>query len=412
MREYIQLLRKRPSFRSLWLAAVVSLAGDWFNTIASVIIVNRYTDSGLALSWILIAKTLPRFFLGPLAGVVADRFSRKAVMIVSDLLRAGVVLCFLFVDRAERIWLIYLLTTVQIVISSFFEPASSAILPSLVEGNQELVTANVIRNVTWSLMLAVGSALGGGFAALFGAEGALVVDALTYLVSAVLVTRIVVPSAFEPEITHTSGWTDFVDGFRYVVKRADVAILTLVKAMGQIGSGDIVIAVYAERLFRLGREGAGALGIMFAAAGIGAVIGPLIGNRLTDGTTRTLRWAILAGYLFIPLGWLVMGLAPSLWVASLGILLRLMGSSVNWTYSSVLIQFRVPNKFLGRVFALDMAMFTVFSSTFIYLTGYLLDTYGLDPRQVVGLFALGGLVPPLLWSFRLWRVTRRESAAN
>ena len=155
---YLSLLRARPEFRRLWLASVVSFAGDWFNTIASVILVTRYTESGLAVGALFLARTLPQFLLGPVAGVVADRFDRKRVMVISDLLRAGIVLSFLFVDRPERLWLLYVLTVAQFTVSAFFQPASAAILPSLVQ-RDELVTGNVISSITWSAMLALGSAL-------------------------------------------------------------------------------------------------------------------------------------------------------------------------------------------------------------------------------------------------------------
>src|SRR5574339_1185267 len=98
MSNYLSFLRLRTKFRSLWLAQVISLTGDWFNTIASVIIVNRYTASGLAVGGMFIARALPPFLLGPVAGVVADRFDRRKVLILSDLLRAGIVLGFLLVD--------------------------------------------------------------------------------------------------------------------------------------------------------------------------------------------------------------------------------------------------------------------------------------------------------------------------
>src|SRR6476659_9872580 len=99
MTSYFSFLQLRPKFRSLWLAQVISLTGDWFNTIASVIIVNRYSASGLALGGLFIARALPPFLLGPVAGVVADRFDRRKVLALSDVLRAGFVLCFLLVDR-------------------------------------------------------------------------------------------------------------------------------------------------------------------------------------------------------------------------------------------------------------------------------------------------------------------------
>ncbi|HMV30452.1 MAG TPA: MFS transporter, partial [Anaerolineales bacterium] len=167
MNIYISLLQLRPKYRLLWLAQVISLAGDWFNTIASVIIVNRYTTSGLALGGLFIARALPPFLLGPVAGVVADRFDRRKVLIASDILRAVIVLCFLLVDRPERLWLMYVLTVLQFSVSTFFEPARAALTPALVE-TDELLNANTLASITWSAMLTLGGAIGGVTASYFG----------------------------------------------------------------------------------------------------------------------------------------------------------------------------------------------------------------------------------------------------
>jgi len=405
---YLELLKNRPGYRNLWLASLVSLLGDWFNTIASMMIVNRYTETDLAISWILIARTLPRFIIGPLAGVVADRVNRKLVMVTADLLRAAIVASFLFVDRPERVWLIYFLTTAQFVMASFFEPASSAIVPGLVRGSQELLTANVLSSVTWSVMLTMGAALGGVFAGIFGTQAALLADSFTFVCSAILVLRISYQKTEDTQTDPSGGFSDLVNGFRYVMARPQVAILALVKTFGQIGSVDIMIAVFAEQYFPYGREGATSLGIMFGAAGLGAVLGPLIANRLTRRDPDTLRRAIQYGYLLIPVGWGLIGWSPNLWVASLGVLVRLMGTSINWTYSNVLIQTGVEDRFLGRVFALDLGMFTLASSTAIFFTGYLLDTMQMTARDLGWLFSLGSLLPVFLWGVSQLRYSRSQ----
>lgn len=408
MNAYLELLKNRPGYRNLWLASLVSLLGDWFNTIASMMIVNRYTETDLAISWILIARTLPRFIIGPLAGVVADRVNRKLVMVTADLLRAAIVASFLFVDRPERVWLIYFLTTAQFVMASFFEPASSAIVPGLVKGSQELLTANVLSSVTWSVMLTMGAALGGVFAGIFGTQAALLADSFTFVCSAILVLRISYQKTEDTQTDPSGGFSDLVNGFRYVMARPQVAILALVKTFGQIGSVDIMIAVFAEQYFPYGREGATSLGIMFGAAGLGAVLGPLIANRLTRRDPDTLRRAIQYGYLLIPVGWGLIGWSPNLWVASLGVLVRLMGTSINWTYSNVLIQTGVEDRFLGRVFALDLGMFTLASSTAIFFTGYLLDTMQMTARDLGWLFSLGSLLPVFLWGVSQLRYSRSQ----
>ena len=403
MSDYFSFLRLRPQFRSLWLAQVISLTGDWFNTIASVIIVNRYSASGLAVGGLFIARALPPFLLGPVAGVFADRFDRRKVLVLSDLLRAGIVLCFLQVDRPERLWLLYVLTVLQFSVSAFFEPARAALVPALVEGN-ELLTANTLSSITWSAMLALGGAIGGLTASLFGVRVSLIVDAVSFLASAALVLSIT--GQFRVDAVHAleSGWQNFADGMNYVRKNLDVGLVTLVKAMGQVGSFDIISALYAAHVFRHGRDGATTLGLMFTAFGIGSVVGPLISNWLGDSSTVWLRRAILGGFICMPLAWLIVGLAPALPVVLAGCILRGAGGSINWTYSDVLLQMTVPNHLLGRVFAFDIAIFTLAVSISLWLTGFVTDTFHLSPRTIVLLLAIGSLAPLAVWSAALrWR---------
>jgi predicted MFS family arabinose efflux permease len=395
---YLTLLKQRPQFRTLWLASLVSMMGDWFNTIASVILVNRYTDSGVAVGALFLARALPPFLMGPLAGVIADRFNRKTILIVTDLLRAFIVSGFLLVNRPERAWLIYVLTIAQFAVSAFFEPARAAILPALVKGEAELLSANTLSSATWSAMLAFGAAIGGFTAALFGASTALIIDALTFFLSALLVwqiTAVPLPTARDET---GSGWYDFVDGLRYVRQHRDVGLFTLVKALGQIGSGDILIAIYAERIFPgVGQEGAGALGLMFAAAGVGAILGPVIGNYVTDGSAKALQQAIGAGFVALVAGWAIFGWSPNLPIAMVGLMVRFMGGSLNWTYSSVLLQIKVPDRYLGRVFALDFGIFTLAMATAVWFTGLALDQTNLTPRQISFILAVGSLIPVLFW---------------
>ena len=411
MSNYLSFLRLRPKFRALWLAQVISLTGDWFNTIASVIIVNRYSPSGLAVGGLFIARALPPFLLSPVAGVVADRFDRRKVLILSDVLRAGIVLGFLLVDRPERLWLLYVLTVLQFSVSAFFEPARAALVPALVE-NDELLLANTLSSITWSAMLALGGAIGGLTASLFGVRVSLMVDAASFLASAALVLSI--PGQFRAEAVHAleSGWQNFVDGLNYVCKNLDVGLVTLVKAMGQVGSFDIISALYAARVFREGQEGATTLGLMFTAFGVGSVIGPLISNRLGDSTTIWLRRAILWGFVCMPLAWWIVGTAPALPVVLAGCILRGAGGSINWTYSDVLLQMTVPNHLLGRVFAFDIAIFTLAVSISLWLTGFVTDQFHLTPRTIVLLLAVGSLGPLAVWGAALrWQSRRVQTSA-
>src|SRR5215831_1189265 len=128
---YVELLRGNRDFRKLWFGQVVSQMGDWFDTIAVYTIVLKLTGSGRAVALIMVARFLPSVVMGPLSGVVADRFSRRTIMITADILRALVVLGFLLVRRPDQMWLVYLLTVLQLAFSAFFEPAKTAAIPSI-----------------------------------------------------------------------------------------------------------------------------------------------------------------------------------------------------------------------------------------------------------------------------------------
>ena len=399
MRRTIKLLKQRPDFRYLWLAAVVSFAGDWFNTIATVILVHRYTDSITAVGLLFLARALPPFLLGPITGVIADRFSRKKILIATDILRAAIVLGFLLVGITGQAWLIYALTLAQFIVSAFFEPARAAILPSLVQGGDELLTANTLTGITWSAMLALGAAAGGLVAGLFGVEVAIIIDAGTFLLSAFFVWRIKVAPRTDQRPDQVSGWRDFIDGALYLRNRPRTALTATVKGLTQFGSPDIMIAVYAASIFPLGLDGALTLGWLYAAAGLGAIIGPLAANWAGDGSRRALTIGISAGFLLVAFGWLLFGWAPILPLAALAILIRHMGGAINWTYSDVLLQRNVQVQFLGRVFALNFALFTLAMALSVWLSGLILDNTPVSPRQLSYLLAAGSLLPLLPWTW-------------
>jgi MFS family permease len=185
--EYIRLLRNNPDYARLWLAQVVSLLGDWFNTIVMSALVSKYSGgSGLAVSAFLLARFIPPLVIGPFAGVLVDRFDRKRLLIFSDVSRALVVLLLLFATTPDTLWLIYVLTILQFALSSIFDPGRNAIMPSLLR-QEDLVLANTLGSVTWSAMLAVGAIVGGVVAAIFGTSIALLIDATSFAISALLI---------------------------------------------------------------------------------------------------------------------------------------------------------------------------------------------------------------------------------
>ena len=144
MNEYLTLLRGNRNFRNLWFGSVISQFGDWFNVIASAELITRLTDSGIALSYLFLARFLPLFVLSPVAGGLADRFDRRRIMVLSDVLRGLTVLGFLLVREPGDVWLFYLLTIVQFSLSALFTPARGAALANVQEpGDVEALVATL-----------------------------------------------------------------------------------------------------------------------------------------------------------------------------------------------------------------------------------------------------------------------------
>ena len=415
---YLELLRGNRNFRMLWLGQVVSQLGDWFDTIALYTLLNNLTeDSGRAIGLMLVARFLPSFFVGPLSGVVADRFSRRTILIVSDLLRALVVLGFLFVRRPDQIWLVYALTVLQLVFSTFFEPAKTAVIPSIVAG-RELVAANAVSSATWSVMLTLGAAFGGLVTGWLGTDAAFILDSLTYLASALLIARVRFPRrAPRPKskltVAKALGVTDTVEGARYVWQRPRVLALLLVKPAWGAGGGILtLLAVFGEKIFPVGGKPAVGIGVLYAARGIGTAIGPIVTRRVAGETRASMQKGIGFAFLVGGLFYAAFGLATSFALAVVMLMIAHAGGSVVWVNSTVLLQRAVEDDFRGRVFAAEFALLTLTMAASNYLTGELLDRFGYSPRAVTVGIGIFFLLPGLLWfaTRRWWDNGRGERA--
>jgi predicted MFS family arabinose efflux permease len=414
---YIDLLRRNRSFRQLWLGQVVSQMGDWFDTIALYTIILKLTGSGRDVGLLLVARFVPSFFFGAISGVIADRFSRKRIMIVSDILRAVVVLGFLFVRRADQLWIIYVLTVFQLGLSTFFEPAKTAAIPSIVE-DRELVAANAIASVTWSVMLTLGAAIGGFITGVFGTDVAFILDALTYLLSAALIASIRLPKRKKRERQKLSlgrllGITETIDGIRYVKDRPRVLAALLVKPAWGLGGGILtLLAVFGERIFPVGKDAAGGIGVLFAARGIGTAVGPIVARRISGEGNRRMQASIGIAFLIGGLFYMAFGSATSFIFALIVLGIAHCGGSILWVFSTVLLQRAVVDNFRGRVFAAELALLTLTMAASNYITGELLDRFQISPRIVTVGIGMLFVLPGVAWfvTQRWW--DREERAAR
>ena len=412
---YLELLRSNRAFRFLWFGQVVSQMGDWFDTIAVYTIALTLTGSTRSVALIMVARFLPSVVMGPLSGVVADRFSRRTIMIASDIVRAIVVLGFLFVRRPDQMWLVYVLTVLQLAFSTFFEPAKTAAIPSIVS-DRELVPANAIASVTWSVMLTLGAALGGFVAGSFGTNAAFVLDSLTFIASAMLISTVRFPRRVERPKTKLTvgkalGITDTIEGAHYVRHRPRVLAYLLVKTSWGMGGGILtLLAVFGERIFPVAGKAATGIGVLFTARGIGTAVGPIVARRWTGETRQQMQTAVGIAFLIGGTFYIAFAVSRSFAWALVFLAVAHMGGSILWVFSTVLLQKTVEDNFRGRVFAAEMALVTLTMATSNYVVGELMDRFGISPRWVTAGVGIFFLMPGITWFLTKQWWDRKERA--
>lgn len=399
---YLALLRHNRAFRRLWYGQVISQLGDWFDSIALFALLYRLTGSGQAVGALLVAQFLPATIVGLWAGVIVDRLPRKLIMIAANLGSAALVLLFLFVRDPSQIWLIYVVTVLKMSLVSFFDPARTAAIPN-VTSRDELIAANAISGATWSAMLAIGAGLGGIVAGTLGTDAAFLIDSASFVLSALFIWMVPIRETHLSERQPTSRLHEFREGFAFVFHHRDIAVYTLTKTLWSLGGGILLLlTVFGREVFPRGADGALSIGLLYAARGVGAGIGPLVARRFGGDSQRFLRRAIGPAFFFTAAGYSIVSGAPSLLVAWLGVMLAHIGGSTQWVFSTALLQLNVPNRLQGRVFAVEGALLTLATASSSYAAGLAADA-GWPPRLLALVLASVFVPTGLLLMALLWR---------
>lgn len=390
---YLRLLRGNPNFRRLWMAQIVSEIGDWFYTLSIYTLLLQFTGQASSVALALVLQVLPQTFAGPTAGVVNDRLKRKHVMIAADLIRFGVVLAMLFVRSRSMVWLVFPLLLAETTMAAFFEPARSAVIPNITTEDEVLV-ANTLSSMTWSVNLMIGAAVGGVVAAFFGRDTVFILNALSFLVSALLIAgmRFAEPHAEAAAPLRPRDLVDFspvLEGIRYIRNHPTLLPAVFAKA-GEImvGPSWVIFTVMGAREFawhghNINAAGGAMLGmsILLAGRGLGALVGPVVSARWAGRSDHRLRLGILIGYLTIAFGYGLLGISRTVWMAAGCAMLAHAGGSTVWVFSTTLLQLHTDDRFRGRVFAADLGLASLTFATTAYLCGRLLDV-GISVRTV------------------------------
>lgn len=381
-RPYVRLA-SNGAFSAMWLGQVVSSLGDRIHQVALVFLITRTTNaSPLALGVVFAAMTVPSFLVGPMAGVLVDRWDRKHVMVASDLLRAGLV-SLIPVASGLHVGLVVFLVFLLAVVSSFFRPARVAALPRVVP-DEDLLTANSAMWVADTVSDPAGYALGGLFVAFLGPSLALAfwIDGASYLASAALVAAVAIPGIARAgvgagQVASLRG--EMVEGWRFLRGEAVLFATTIQAAIAEYGLGALTalspLLVAALQLG--GTDAPTAYGLFEMAMGLGLVGGGIVlgglATRLPKGPS------IVVAFTTLGLALAALALARNL---PLALVLAFVVGVANVTFvlpSQTLFQQRAPEAMLGRVVAIRLAMVNAVLAVAMVTSGALAQAFGLHP---------------------------------
>ena len=374
---YFELLKKNAKFRRFWAAAVISMMGEWFNTIALFTLILKYSGSEAMLGLLFTIRMLGFALLQPITGLLADRWSRKWIMVISNLVQVGLALCFLLVDGPEDMWWLLGLSGIMMILHGAYMTAERAALPNIVEEN-ELATANALDAATWSTALATGAFLGGLVVANYGVDVAFVIDSTTFLIGALILIPLRIPQEVSDDMRgpiFKTAYGNIKAGFVRLISEPRLKRIVFAKTTWNLAGGGLagVFLVIAGSRMSPGEMAAG-IGLFFMARGIGTGIGPIIARKYLVNKSR---WPALVGILVSVSGffYLLIGLTlfENLYLTLFLVVIAHAASGANWVLSTILTQQWVEDEMRGRVFSIDMLLMAASFSISTYTAGWLRD---------------------------------------
>ena len=370
MKHLLSLLLKKRSYSLLWFAHIISEVGNWLTFIAITMLAYQITESGLAVSGVFVARTIPALFLTPIAGVIVDRGNRKVILVVSDVVRGMLVLTLLVVHDLSYVYVVVGLTAVADLL---FQPARSALVPSLVE-ERNLIAANALLSLSSDALSIVGPALAGAIVTQMGIPAAFTLDAISFWLSASMLAAMSVTSSRSQSNTILLNikqeWTG---AFSFIVRHRSILLLVLISALIMLGGGalNVLLIVFANEYLGVGDNG---FAWLVSALGIGFVAGSLL-IGITGQYLPKRLW--LSGSL------LALSLVPVAWSLSHSFPLALGIAVVNGIANNVFnivvetfLQTYVLDDIRGKVFSLANQLMTITSLISMSLAGWLSNMIG------------------------------------
>ena len=410
---YWDLITSNSKFRRLWLASVISMLGEWFNTIALFLLIFKYTDSEFLLGILFTVRMLCFALLQPISGLLADRMNRKHIMVWSNVLQMFLALGFLAVDGPEDISWMLGLSGLMMLLHGAYVTAERAALPNVVS-KEDLATANALDAASWSTALCLGAMLGGIVVEYFGTDAAFIIDAGTFLFGAILLLPLTIPQTIDKELSGpllSTAFSNIRKGWTRIAQEARLLRIVFAKASWNIAGGGLAgvfLVIAGSNVDGFGV--ALGFGLFFFARGIGTGTGPILARKfLTDQE----KWPMLIGVLVMVSGFFYFfvgyTLGINVWLTVFLVMLAHSASGANWVLSTILTQMWVEDEIRGRVFSIDMLIMSLTFSISSASAGYLLEKDIVSLQYGFQIFAILMMCSGLI--FTLWKPGARNRSA-
>ena len=408
LQPYILLLKTNHQFRRVWLSQIISNFGDWFGVIAVFTLILNFSDSEFLLGMVIVTKFVAFAALSPFAGYVSDRFDRRTLMLLCDFGRGAVVLSFLFVRDPSLIWLVYVLTSLQMGFAAVFEPAKQASIPNITTG-EDLVKANIISNLSWSIIFTTGMGIGGLATSWLGTDWVFVINGTGYILSTWFIFKATIPHerAEETMQSLSNPVRGIIDGYKFLFSNSHILRPALAKGTITFFLGALVymLILVSEEILLLGSIG---IGLLYSARGFGTAVGPILLRRYFGDEQK---WVALMGIAMITAGslYLVIGSLEIIWIMLILVFLAHTATGANWVMSTVLLQKRSPDAFRGRIFSSEWMLFTMSHAFSVTCASLIMELKLLSLQQSIRLYAAALVFSGLMW---LLFIGRKEARWN
>ena len=403
----LSVLARNRDFRYLFLAELVMFGGDWFALIPLLTLLQQLTGSGLAGAIALAADTALNALLLPFAGTLADRLNRRKIMIAANIATIAAISMLFLVRSPGLAWIGPVAIGLAAAAKAFYLPAASAALPNLVE-RADLAAANSLGGSAWGTMLVVGASLGGILSAAVGPYVCFAITLVCLLSAVTLVWRVRRPMQADrdPVTVEARPVHAIREALGFI--RGNPRVLSLVTVKSAVGVGNGTVAIFpvmAALVFAVGPIGTG---LLFAARGLGALVGPLLLRRVLSRRSWLMPGLALS---MVAYGLAYLGVAVSgwFWLAVVLVTVAHLAGGANWVLSNYALQIEVPDALRGRVFATDMMIVTLAMSFSLYFAGALADT--VNPRVPVAICGGLTLIYGIVWRFTTRRLMRAGPVA-